>query len=733
MKKLWKRMLSVGLVLSFLLALCPLPAAFAVNLTEAVVTVNGEGLVYNGQAQEPSVTVTYGGKALTEGTDYTLSYANNVNAGMGSVMVTGKGSYSGSKTVEFTILPYTLTAEHFAGQDPYERLYNRDFDAAPTIQTNVCGETVTLRYETARFADRYVGTHDITVSGLSVGSNYQLTFQNLTVPGQILTADRDVRTGQIEAGKTLDLGELIVNKGLTYWECKIVGSALGAIIQDNVLYAGDQAGTLTVEFYVEEEDVDRDGKFEYAGLRKSTSITITEPKQEETPPVDPPITQKQEQVPLVISGADEVTYGQTLQLSCSGGSTGGVISWDIVEEAENHGKAEISPSGLLTPAKAGKVWVTATMAGNDVYEEVSQTKEITIRQAPITITAASKSALMGEEVPALTAADYTITGLVGGDQLSVLPALTYETAPDMSREGEVAILVSGAAVPAGGNYDPNITYVPGKLTIGLTYPITVSEAEGGTVTADMPQAPAGATVTLTIQPEEGFALDILKVESGSTVIQTAEAGEGKHTFTMPDGGVLVTPVFVPEVPEELPFTDVKEGDWFYDSVAYVYFNGLMNGTSDTTFTPNGTTNRGMIVTILYRLAGSPETAAWSPFQDVDPSQYYAAPIAWAAWNGIVSGKTATTFGPNDPITREQMAAILYRYAKSQGMDVSQTGNLTQFRDQGSISPYAVEALSWANGAGLITGKGEGILDPQGPAVRAQVAAIFQRFCESAKQ
>ena len=222
-------------------------------------------------------------------------------------------------------------------------------------------------------------------------------------------------------------------------------------------------------------------------------------------------------------------------------------------------------------------------------------------------------------------------------------------------------------------------------------------------------------------------------KTGSTAIRTVEAGEGKVTFTMPDGGVLVTPAFVPEVPEELPFTDVKEGDWFYDSVAYVYFNGLMNGTSDTTFTPNGTTTRGMIVTILYRLAGSPETAAWSPFQDVDPGQYYAAPIAWAAWNGIVNGKTATAFGPNDPITREQMAAILHRYAKSQGMDVSQTGNLTQFRDQGSISSYAVEALSWANGAGLITGKGEGILDPQGPAVRAQVAAIFQRFCEVAEQ
>ena len=141
----------------------------------------------------------------------------------------------------------------------------------------------------------------------------------------------------------------------------------------------------------------------------------------------------------------------------------------------------------------------------------------------------------------------------------------------------------------------------------------------------------------------------------------------------------------------------------------------------------------MIVTILYRLAGSPETAAWSPFQDVDPAQYYAEPIAWAAWNGIVNGKTATSFGPDDPITREQMAAILYRYASSQDMEVTQRGNLNQFSDQGEISSYAREALAWANGAGLITGKGEGILDPRGPAVRAQVAAIFQRFCEGNSQ
>ena len=182
----------------------------------------------------------------------------------------------------------------------------------------------------------------------------------------------------------------------------------------------------------------------------------------------------------------------------------------------------------------------------------------------------------------------------------------------------------------------------------------------------------------------------------------------------------------------LPFTDVPEGTWYRSSVEYVYKNNIMSGTAADKFSPSLTTTRGMIVTILYRLAGSPETAAWSPFQDVTSDQYYAEPIAWAAWNGIVNGKTATSFGPNDPITREQMAAILYRYASFQGMDVSRQGNLTQFSDQGKISSYAREALAWANGAGLITGKGGGILDPQGPAVRAQVAAIFQRFCESAE-
>ena len=159
---------------------------------------------------------------------------------------------------------------------------------------------------------------------------------------------------------------------------------------------------------------------------------------------------------------------------------------------------------------------------------------------------------------------------------------------------------------------------------------------------------------------------------------------------------------------------------------------MMKGADEDSFAPGVTTTRGMIVTILHSMEGKPE-AKGTAFPDVADGQYYADAVAWASAKGIVGGYSNGNFGPNDPITREQMAAILYRYASTQDMEVNQRGNLNQFSDQGEISSYAREALAWANGAGLITGKGEGILDPRGPAVRAQVAAIFQRFCEGNSQ
>ena len=184
---------------------------------------------------------------------------------------------------------------------------------------------------------------------------------------------------------------------------------------------------------------------------------------------------------------------------------------------------------------------------------------------------------------------------------------------------------------------------------------------------------------------------------------------------------------------EHPFTDVSESDWFFNDVKFVYQNGLMNGTSATTFSPEGTTSRGMIVTILWRMAGSPdmEDKIWGyPFADVDATAYYGTAVYWARLNGIAGGYDDATFGPNDPITREQMAAILYRYAQYKGYDTTQGGMaIREYADYGQVSSYALEAMDWANATGIVTGTSESTLSPQGQATRAQAAAMFTRFCE----
>ena len=178
----------------------------------------------------------------------------------------------------------------------------------------------------------------------------------------------------------------------------------------------------------------------------------------------------------------------------------------------------------------------------------------------------------------------------------------------------------------------------------------------------------------------------------------------------------------------VPLTDVKETDWFYDAVGYVYENGMMSGTGNNQFSPNVTTTRGMIVTILYRLEGSPAVSTAS-FDDVAAGEYYANGVYWAAANGVVSGYGNNLFGPNDPITREQMATILYRYVQYKEYETVVTGDVSSFTDGTAVSSYAVEPMNWAVGTGLLSGVGNNMIDPTGNATRAQAATILMRFCE----
>lgn len=263
-----------------------------------------------------------------------------------------------------------------------------------------------------------------------------------------------------------------------------------------------------------------------------------------------------------------------------------------------------------------------------------------------------------------------------------------------------------------------------------SHEIFSDDSEGGALDVDR-YATEGEQVTITVLPDDGYALDeiVITDENGET-IEFVDNGDGTITFTMPSGDVTITATFVESDEPEctLPFVDVHANDWFFDPVCYVYSEGLMTGTSATTFAPNATTTRAMIVSILARLenVASAEDAG---FTDVAENDWYATAVNWAANNGIVAGFEDATFRPNDPITREQLAAILMNYAAYKGEDVSARAALDAYSDADAVSSWAAETMSWAVAEGYISGMTADKLQPQGNATRAQVAAIFQRYLE----
>ena len=260
--------------------------------------------------------------------------------------------------------------------------------------------------------------------------------------------------------------------------------------------------------------------------------------------------------------------------------------------------------------------------------------------------------------------------------------------------------------------------------------VTVASTTHGRVTVSPDNPKTGDTVTITVRPDDGYVLDTLTVTNASgKEVELTKVNDTRYTFVMPSSKVTVKATFVAEEPSGMPFTDVASGAWYYDAVSFVYKRGLMAGTGDNLFSPNVTTSRGMIVTILYRLDGSP-SASSAGFTDVASGQWYTDAVNWAAANDIVAGYGNGLFGPNDTVTREQMAVILYRYAQYKGYDTSASNSLNGYTDVGGVSSWALTAMQWANAEGLINGTSSTTLSPTSGATRAEVAQILMRFCEN---
>lgn len=260
-----------------------------------------------------------------------------------------------------------------------------------------------------------------------------------------------------------------------------------------------------------------------------------------------------------------------------------------------------------------------------------------------------------------------------------------------------------------------------------SFPVKISSSGDGVTKVDKSYASAGDKVTITVTPGRNATVQRITVtDKDGERLKLTENRDGTYSFTMPSG---TANVYVRFSGSGLPFADVPSGSWYYDDVAYVYDTGLMTGLTVTAFGPNLSTTRGMIVTILWRMENEPAAKNGCPFADVRRGSYYEQAIAWASENGIVTGFDASTFAPDRAITREQLAAILFRFAAYRGMDaVTLRENLSSFQDQAAISAYAVSALNWAVGEGLMQGTGDK-LEPTGSATRAQVAAMLRRFIQ----
>ncbi len=273
------------------------------------------------------------------------------------------------------------------------------------------------------------------------------------------------------------------------------------------------------------------------------------------------------------------------------------------------------------------------------------------------------------------------------------------------------------------------------------YTPTVNSGENGSVSVT-PRRPArGDKVTITPKPDAGYALEKITVtDRNGNAVKLTDNGDGTWSFTQPSGKVTISVTFRPisswaDCPrdESCPlagFTDVQLDAWYHDGVHYSIEQGLMVGTGETVFSPDDAMTRGMLVTILWRMEGSPVVEDPLTFDDVDLGTWYAEAVRWAASEGIVTGYSDVLFAPNQPIIREQMAAIFWRYARYKDMDVSvgENTNILSYADFAQISEYAIPAMQWTCGAGIINGTSDSTLSPQGAATRAQAATMLMRLC-----
>lgn len=447
-----------------------------------------------------------------------------------------------------------------------------------------------------------------------------------------------------------------------------------------------------------------------------------------------------------ISGVPvEKTYGDAdFTLTASAENTGdgaGVWTWTSSDEAV----LQVTGSGSTATVKVRKASAAGAVITakyeSDTTIGTAAAAPVTVGRATITVTAKNQSIYVNGTVPDLSApvkdTHYTVTGLAGGDTLAGTLTMKYRkdgaaVTPDTSKAGTYDIVITGAAEPAGGNYNPLILHA-GTLTIAnrssgggggggsAAYPVNTSgKPENGSVTVSPKNASKGSTVTITVKPDSGYRLEKLTVtDKDGHALKLTDKGNGQYAFTMSAGKVDVSAAFAKEI-ETSPFGDVSADDYYYEAVKWAQENGITGGIGNGLFGPKQVCTRAQIVTFLWRAAGSPKPKSMVSFTDVPADAYYAKAVAWAIENGIALGTADTTFSPNAVCTRAHGVTFLFRAAKASASGAS------AFTDVAADAYYA-EAIRWAVENGITNGIGGSLFGPDSSCTRAQIVTFLWRM------
>ena len=694
-------------------------------------------------------TATYGEEGFTRtATNATqdggaITYASSnpdvatVDSATGAVTIVGAGETTISATaagvegryapttVEYklTVAPKEITAEVAVAAKTFDG--TTEASVIVTFTGTVAGDDVDDYTATAAFADPNAGTgKEVNITIAITDPNYTLSNPSVTVNSGVINKaaaqeieDQDLPVRYDDTTeKTFDLSLLMPDNAgeLTYALSEASGDATYSVREDTFVYRLAEGLT--------EDDVQS----------IEVPVTITSQNYEDST-VNMIVRITDKYVPVLAPDDVVATYdGAPVEDSAITGSAT-VNSFDVSGEW-----SFVQGQNITNVKDSGLKFVTFTPADLSAYETVKDTVLVTI----------SKADPDGEpSYTAITGSGHTLADAALNKGTIAIPgAIVWDDGDDTVVEANTAYGWTFTPEDADnyniltGTITPYVRSSGGGSGSGSSsttrYSVTVKNSDNGDVEANVSRAAKGDTVTLTVTPDEGYVLDTLTVTAANgDKINLNRGSNGRYTFEMPASRVTVEATFVEDGGEEAakPFVDVSAGDWFYDAVVYVYDNGLMSGTAATTFGPNVGTTRGMIAIILWRLAGSPNGGA-NPFTDVSSSDYYAEAVAWAAGEGIVGGYGNGVFGANDPITREQMALMMYRYAQYAGYETSQrSAQLSSYADYASISDWAVEAVSWANAVGLMNGRTARTIVPTGTITRAEAATILMQFGENVQK